>query len=188
MSAVKSRASKEPSARSATDGELLARVAQGETAALGALYDRYAPMLLRFARRLERQEAEDIVQTVFMRVLGLAASFDPAATSARPWLFAITARVAMERRRSLRRWKAALVRLAGQPLRAAPTIADTSRDLDRGLAQLSAAKRTVLVLAEVEGFGCDEIASMLSIPVGTVWTRLHHARRELRQQQEHGEL
>jgi len=38
----------------------------------------------------------------------------------------------------------------------------------------------VLLLAEVEGFSCPEIAEMLDIPVGTVWTRLHHARRELR--------
>ena len=45
---------------------------------------------------------------------------------------------------------------------------------------MSRAKSTVLLLHEVEGFSCAEIASMLSIPVGTVWTRLHHARHELR--------
>ena len=48
------------------------------------------------------------------------------------------------------------------------------------------AKRTVLVLAEVEGFSCEELATMLSIPIGTVWTRLHHARRELRRFYEEG--
>jgi RNA polymerase sigma-70 factor (ECF subfamily) len=162
------------------DGALLTRVAQGDSAALGALYDRYALHLLRFARRLEPQEADDIVQTTFMRVLRLAASFDPETPSARAWLFAITAHVVQERRRTMRRWTAALLRLADQPLRAAPAIADTRPDLARALARLSPAKRTVLVLAEVEGFACDEIAAMLSIPVGTVWTRLYHARRELR--------
>ena len=79
------------------------------------------------------------------------------------------------------------MRLATQPLRAAPEIADTRRDLEAGLAQLSSAKRSVLVLAEVEGFSCEEIAGMLEIPVGTVWTRLHHARRELRRHQEDDE-
>jgi RNA polymerase sigma-70 factor (ECF subfamily) len=171
----------------AGDGALLARVAQGDTSALGALYDRYAAGLLRFARRLDPQDAEDVVQTTFLRVLRLAVSFDAETPSARPWLFAITARVVQERRRTLRRWTAALVRLAEQPLRAAPGIADTRPDLDRHLARLSPAKRTVLVLAEVEGFACEEIANMLSIPVGTVWTRLHHARRELRRHHEEGD-
>jgi RNA polymerase sigma factor (sigma-70 family) len=172
--------------RPLADGALLARVAQGDTAALGSLYDRYAPGLLRFARRLDPDEAEDIVQTTFMRVLRLAAGFDPQTASARSWLFSITAHVIQERRRKLRRWAAALLRLSEQPLRSAPVIADTRPDLDRHLARLSAAKRTVLVLAEIEGFACEEIASMLSIPVGTVWTRLHHARRELRRYCEDG--
>jgi len=170
--------------RSLPDAVLLSRVAVGDTVALGILYDRYAPALLKFARRVERQEAEDIVQTVFMRVLHLAVGFDVQAASARPWLYAITARVALERRRSILRWKTALTHFAKQP---EPVVTDTSdvrRDLRTSLSRLSAAKRTVLVLAEVEGFSCYEIAEMLEIPVGTVWTRLHHARRELRDSQE----
>lgn len=171
----------------AGDGALLARVAQGDTAAFGALYDHYAPGLLRFARRLEPQDAEDIVQTTFLRALRLAASFDAQAPSARSWLFAIAAHVAQERKRTVRRWTAALLRLSEQPRRIAPATSDARFDLDRALAQLSVAKRTVLVLAEVEGFACEEIASMLEIPIGTVWTRLHHARRELRRLHEEGE-
>jgi len=162
------------------DAAILRRVADGDVAALGVLYDRYAPALLRFARRLERHEAEDIVQTVFMRVLRLAPAFDGAAATARPWLFAITARVAQERRRALRRRAAAMLRFSQRPPRTAPAPSDARRDLERGLAKLSVAKRTVLVLAEIEGFAGEEIAAMLGIPVGTVWTRLHHARRELR--------
>jgi RNA polymerase sigma-70 factor (ECF subfamily) len=52
-------------------------------------------------------------------------------------------------------------------------------DLARALEQLSTAKRTVLLMAEVEGMTCAEIADALGIPIGTVWTRLHHARREV---------
>ena len=44
---------------------------------------------------------------------------------------------------------------------------------------MSAKKRETLLLAEVEELSCDEIAGALKIPIGTVWTRLHHARREL---------
>lgn len=59
-------------------------------------------------------------------------------------------------------------------------------DLDRALRQISEAKRVTLQLAEVEGLSCPEIAELLSVPVGTVWTRLHSARRELRQLLEGG--
>jgi RNA polymerase sigma-70 factor (ECF subfamily) len=174
------------SAESPSDAAIMARVADGDAAALGVLYDRYAVSLLRFARRLDRHDAEDIVQKVFMRVLRLAPKFDPNATSARPWLFAITTRIVQEHRRSLRRWTAVLARLASHPARPPATMPDPRSDLQLGLAQLSAAKRSVLLLAEVEGFACEEIASMLEIPVGTVWTRLHHARRELRRFHERG--
>jgi RNA polymerase sigma factor (sigma-70 family) len=163
------------------DAALLARVAADDLNALGSLYDRHAPALLRFAVRLVgRQEAEDLVQAVFVRVIDRAAAFDLDAASARPWLFGITVRIAAEKRRSLRRLSAALLDLLAQPRRPASRISDTRPDLWKALDQLSNAKRTVLILAEVEGFTCDEVAVMLSIPVGTVWTRLHHARRELR--------
>ena len=53
-------------------------------------------------------------------------------------------------------------------------------EVERALARLSDAKRVAILLAKVEGLSCDEIAEALQIPVGTVWTRLHAARRELR--------
>jgi RNA polymerase sigma factor (sigma-70 family) len=163
-----------------TDASLLARMAAGEQSALAVLYDRHAPGLLRFARRVDPQDAEDLLQTTFLRVVGLAPRFDASCASARPWLFAILMRVAQERSRALRRFGRALQRLAELPRTAATEPPDLARDLDRGLQQLSVAKRSVLLLAEVEGFSCEEIAGMLQIPIGTVWTRLHHARRELR--------
>jgi RNA polymerase sigma-70 factor (ECF subfamily) len=163
-----------------TDAMLLTRVAAGEVSALAVLYDRHAPGLLRFARRVDPQEYEDLLQITFMRVAQLAGRFDGRSASARAWLFAIMTRIAQERSRSMRRWTAALKRLAELPRRRETQPLDTAPDLDRALKQLSTAKRTVLLLAEVEGFTCEEIANMLGIPVGTVWTRLHHARKELR--------
>src|SRR3954465_8387985 len=62
--------SKMPAARSIgpSDSALLGQIAEGHMGAPGVLYDRYAPSLLRFARRVEPREAEDIVQMVFLRV------------------------------------------------------------------------------------------------------------------------
>ena len=163
------------------DASVMARIAKGDLGALGVLYDRYAAALLQFARRLVgAQDATDIVQSAFLRVVALAHSYDTSVPSARPWLYGIVARITHEHRRSVRRWGATLLRLASQPATSPTTIPESRRDLDSCLAKLSLAKRTVLILSEVEGFTSEEIATMLSIPVGTVWTRLHHARRELR--------
>jgi RNA polymerase sigma-70 factor (ECF subfamily) len=52
--------------------------------------------------------------------------------------------------------------------------------IDDALGRMSAAKRVVVLMAEVHEMTCAEIASALEIPIGTVWTRLHAARRELR--------
>jgi RNA polymerase sigma-70 factor (ECF subfamily) len=170
------------SATTAKDSVLLQHIAAGDLDALGSLYDRYAADLLRFVQRLDTSlEAEDLVQNVFLRALGIARTFDAERANARSWLFGIAVRVAQERRRSFRRWANALLRLQQvDPVVVRPQ-GEATADVTRGLAHLSANKRLVLVLAEVEEFSCPEIAAMLEIPVGTVWTRLHHARRELRE-------
>ena len=174
------RKSQRPRQDTATDAALLARVAAGEVAAMGVLYDRYSPALLRFAQRVDPQDAEDLLHTTFLRVATLAPRFDGRSTSARAWLFAIITRIAQERTRSLRRLARAVARLSELPRRHEVSMSDARADIDRALQRMSAAKRVVLVLAEVEGFSCEEIAAMLNIPIGTVWTRLHHARKEAR--------
>jgi RNA polymerase sigma factor (sigma-70 family) len=163
------------------DAEVLARVAEGDVAALGALYDRYARSVFKFAHHAApHDDAEDIVQTTFLRVLRIAGTFHPSAESARPWLFAIAARVIQGRRRSLMRLGNAMRGLR-RVARGELTSHDEERtDLERGTSRLSEQKRVVFLLSQLEGFTAEQIASMLDIPVGTVWTRLHHARRELR--------
>ena len=68
-------------------------------------------------------------------------------------------------------------------LGAALGVAAADEDLlrfQRALDRLSLAKRVTVVLSDVEGFSGPEIAEALEVPVGTVWTRLHHARAALR--------
>ena len=163
------------------DATSLARIAAGDLSGLGELYDAYAQALWRFVRRAApREDAEDVVHSVFVRLVAIAASYDARAPSARAWLFGVTTQVLRERRRSLRRFADAMLTHA-LVVRNSPVRSDTtSADIDRALARLSEAKRIVLLLSDVEGFSSPEIAVMLGIPVGTVWTRLHHARRQLR--------
>ncbi len=51
--------------------------------------------------------------------------------------------------------------------------------MQRALERMSPKKREVIVLAVIEGLPGEEVARVLGVPVATVWTRLHHARREL---------
>ena len=163
----------------AGDTEAIARVARGDVGALGEIYDRHARPLLRFvARTSPASEAEDIVHTTFIRAARIASSYVATSDSARAWLFGIAVRVLQERRRSLARFARAVLRIETKE-RAHESLGARS-DLEKGLRALTEAKRVVVVLAEVEGFTCAEIAAMLDLPLGTVWTRLHHARRELR--------
>ena len=170
-----------------SDAEALRRVADGDVGAIGEVYDRHVQALLRFATRtVGPGDAEDIVQSTFVRAVRMAASYDDRTASGRPWLFGIAVRLVQERRRSLARFARALLRIHA----ASPTTWVAPRvhvlDIEKGLQRLSHAKRVVIVLAEIEGFSCDEISRMLGVPVGTVWTRLHHARRELRRHCERG--
>jgi RNA polymerase sigma factor (sigma-70 family) len=163
------------------DAASFARVAAGDLSGLGELYDRYAQALWRFVRRAApREDAEDIVHTVFVRLVTIAANYDARAPSARAWLFGVTAQVLRERRRSLRRFADAMLAHALLVQTSLVGRDPVSADIGQALARLSDAKRIVLLLSDVEGFTSPEIATILGIPVGTVWTRLHHARREVR--------
>jgi RNA polymerase sigma-70 factor (ECF subfamily) len=169
------------------DVALLARVSQGDVGALGEIYDRHGAALLAFLRRMSRpgdvDDAEDLLQATFVVAMRRASSFDPSkattATTARPWLYGIALRVARDRRRSLKRFAAALVAMATSRGDEATDPRERT-DVARALARLSEPKRVTLLLAEVEGFTGDEIAAMLGVSVGAIWTRLHHARREMR--------
>ncbi|MEP6651992.1 MAG: RNA polymerase sigma factor [Myxococcales bacterium] len=164
-----------------SDSDALMRVATGDVAAIATLYDRHAAALLQFASRLAgRGDAEDLVHTVFMRVARRAATYDGRAASARAWLFGIAMRVIQERRRSLARSFRAMSRFSSGEVPGHASALGERWDIERALGALSEVQRTVLLLSDVEGFGGEEIAGMLEIPVGTVWTRLHHARRKLR--------
>jgi RNA polymerase sigma factor (sigma-70 family) len=163
-----------------SDAALIARVAAGECGALGAIYDRYAAALHRLARRLDPAESEDLLQATFLRAVQVSGRFSDQSPSARAWLFAIMVRVARERRRSLRRFARALSHFADARPSPVSLARETGPDLNRAVERLSPSKRVVLLLAEVEGFTSAEIAAMLELPIGTVWTRLHQARKELR--------
>jgi RNA polymerase sigma-70 factor (ECF subfamily) len=171
------------------DPEILRQLALGEIGALGELYDRYQEVVRRFLARATRnaEDVDDLVHATFLGAAQTAGRYD-GRPSCRPWLVGIAVHVLRRRRRTFGQFMAVLASLRGvQATTADPRLALQARtDLDRALAGLSEAKRVTLLMAEVEGLSCSEIAAALEIPVGTVWTRLHAARRELRRALEEG--
>jgi RNA polymerase sigma factor (sigma-70 family) len=165
------------------DAEVLRRLAAGESGAMGELYDRYCGPLRRFIARAtsEAEDVDDLVHATFLAAATSAARYDGRAC-ARPWLFGIAVQHLRRRSRARARFFAALGALVRErPTAIDPRPAMSARgDVDRALRLISEPKRITLLMAEVEEMSCAEIATALAIPIGTVWTRLHAARRELR--------
>jgi RNA polymerase sigma-70 factor (ECF subfamily) len=170
-----------------SDAAALEALSSGQISALGVLYDRYQASVSSFVRRAtnDAYDVEDVVHVTFMTAARAAGNFD-GRQSCRPWLVGIAARLLHRRKRGLSRWARALRELT---VRESERHTDPHRELSArdevnrladALQQLTEPKRIVLLLAETEGLSSDEIANALQIPVGTVWTRLHHARRDLR--------
>jgi RNA polymerase sigma-70 factor, ECF subfamily len=172
------------------DPELLTRVASGEIGALGELYDRHHEAVRRFVARVtsDAEDVDDLVHATFLAAAKSAGQYD-SRLSCRPWLLGIAAQLLRRRRRGMGRLLVVLSSFAGQqPGSVDPRPALHARkDVERALAHLSESKRVTFLLAKVEGLSCEEIAVALGVPVGTVWTRLHSARVELRALLEEGE-
>lgn len=167
-----------------SDPDLMSRLAQGDSGALGELYDRYHEPIRRFVARAtsDAEDVDDLVHATFLDAARRAARYDGRG-SCRPWLVGIAVQFLRRRRRALGR----LVAVLSSFRASRSTMVDprprlqARRDVERVLPLISESKRIAFLMAEVEGMNCDEIAAALRIPTGTVWTRLHAARRELRQ-------
>jgi RNA polymerase sigma-70 factor (ECF subfamily) len=169
-------------AATVSDADLMRALAQGDMGALGQLYDRHHARVRRFVVRAtaDAEDVDDLVQATFLEATRSAARYDGRPTCS-PWLVGIAVHLLGRRRQSFGRLLAALAMLSSRRRPVDPRPALQARtDVDKALARLSEAKRVTVLMAEVEGMSCAEIAAALRIPIGTVWTRLHAARRELR--------
>jgi len=142
--------------------------------------------LLRVARRLafDPATAEDLVQETFFRAWRSFYQFQ-AGTNMRAWLFRILFNLfyAQGRQKSA---APILVSLDApghetEPQSPSRTSLVEVAEISTALEELSSEHRTVLLLAIVEGFTCREMAEILSLPIGTVMSRLSRGRQALRE-------
>lgn len=167
------------------DDELMRRTAAGDRSAYAEVVRRHHGAVLRYARALVADSADDVAQQAFLDGMRGAASFAGRA-SVRTWLLTLTRNAAFRGRR----------RRAGEPERHVPlhelgeaagwgdpeqkvaAMLDAAL-LRRALSSLAEASREVLVLRELEGLSGKETADMLGISSAAMKSRLHRARLEL---------
>ncbi len=179
--------------------ELVLQCQQGNQQSFRQLYRRYCTRVRSTLYQLCGSEAlDDLVQEVFLRAWkGLPQLREPSQFST--WLYRICWNVASDRRRSLQKQRSFLskLRIAQEELSISDSKHSLAPDLmelhyqdiiQRGLQQLSFEHRAVLVLHDLEDLPQKEVGQILGISVGTVKSRLFHARMSLRRyMQQQGE-
>ncbi len=163
------------------DAELMRRIARGDEKSFRALVDRHARYLYGIANSLSGNptDADDLVQETLAAVL--EAHFR-GESSVRTFLVSILVRKAGMLRRSARRSEKDQQRGTGAGVQESPASGvDARLDVGVMLETLSMEHRQVVVLRELEAMSYDEIAQALGVPRGTVESRLHRARAQLRE-------
>lgn len=155
-----------------------------------ALFRDHAAFVANFLHRLGAGpgEIDDLVQEVFLVAHRRGGFIEDGRARPTTWLAEIAIRVASVARRSQRRSReqpdhATVIDASSRdvdPARAA----ETSEALDRvqaALDSLDADRRAIFILFELEGEPCQSIAAAFQIPIGTVYSRLHKARKQFKE-------
>jgi RNA polymerase sigma-70 factor (ECF subfamily) len=171
------------------DVELVKAVASQDEAALAQLYDRYRVILFGLLMRIlnNREEAEDVLQEVFLQVWRRAAEFDENRGRPFTWLVTLARSRGIDRLRTLASRERVAVAGAKEETEAVSDAAsDAFRSEQRSrvtsaLAQLPDEQQRPLILAYFDGLTQTEIAARLGAPLGTVKTRMRTGMMKLRE-------
>ena len=159
------------------------RAHTGDETAYRWLMERYRTRVVRLAAHVLRREcdAEDIAQEAFIQAFRRIKTLK-SPDRFRPWLFQIVVRLCLDQKR-LKRWKSEedldMHEMVGHVGESADILNRVF--VEHLLAQMSPPMRAALILSELEGMEYEEIAEALSIPVGTVRSRLNAARSRFRE-------
>ena len=178
----------QPAQAQASDVELLHAVARRDELALELIYDRYRLILFGLMVRIlnSREEAEDVLQEVFLQVWRRAGDFDESRGRAFTWLVTLARSRAIDRLRLLAaRGRLAISAAQDATEQTSEAVSETFHSeqreiVARALAELPAEQRQSLMLAYFEGLTQSEIAAKLGAPLGTVKTRMRSGMTKLR--------
>lgn len=170
------------------DVGLMSRLAAGDQAAIGDLYDRFGRQVFALVRRMvgDNAAAEDVTQDVFLKVWKNAGRFDPGRGRVSAWILHMAYTTAVDHIRVARRTSPSRFdEMADEP----DVLADTAGDAETAvlgaevrsaLMRLPAEQRQALELAYFGAMTQQEIAGELAIPLGTVKSRVRLGLEALR--------
>jgi RNA polymerase sigma-70 factor, ECF subfamily len=148
------------------------------------LFREQARFVASFLRHMGTSESDldDLLQDVFV-LAHRKGGYQPGAAGPRTWLASLAIRVVIARRRSRARRPAPaeLPENLTDRSQSPAELLESRRSLERvqaALENLSVEHRATFILFEIEGESCESIAAMWEVPVGTVYSRLHHARKK----------
>lgn len=164
------------------DVDLLTAIAGGNRRALEALYLNYHRRLTSFLMRITQsyENVEEVINDTFLVVWQTAKDFRNESRSS-TWIFGIAYRTALKSVRRQKNHSAAISLDASAEQATDPVLDAEVQDwLLQGLGRLPVEQRLTLELAYQMGYSLEEIASITSVPLGTVKTRMYHARQKMR--------
>jgi len=171
-----------------SDEALLAACGTGDAPALGALFDRFHVAVYRFAGRLPMTDElarDDLVQATFLEIRRAARSFR-GTSSVKTWILGVAANVARHTLRAERRRRVHQARYL-EGMTWAPELLDAQVERRKLLAQIAEAlaalprdQQIAFILCDLEQLPGVEVARVLEVPEGTLWRRLHTARKAMR--------
>ena len=173
----------------ATKETMLARIAGGDQAAFGALYDEISPRVFGLIRRLlvDHAQSEEVTQEVFLEIWQNASRYEPSKGGASTWILTMAHRRAVDRIRSSQSGRDRDVKIGIRDYvsdydNVADTVETTIEHerVKEAMSQLTELQRQAVTLAYYGGFSHSEVAAMLSVPIGTVKTRLRDGMIRLR--------
>lgn len=188
-----------PPLNTVSDQDVVVRAREGEEVAYRELVRRYERPVFSLIYRMvrDREIAEDLSQETFIKVLNAIASYRPEFKFS-SWVFKIANNTAIDH---LRRKELDTLSLEGSPHAATPEAMEATAlqlgseraspldnvaarelggEIEAAINRLRPEYRSCILLRHVEGRAYEEIAEILSLPLGTVKTYIHRARHELR--------
>ena len=170
-----------------TDNELVASVLRGDPQAFSTLMVRYQKLVFSVAYRIvmNRTDADDLVQSIFVRVYGGLKTFVPG-TDFKSWLYTIAFNTSLNAQKQAKRQQAVARKAAAEAPQAdrahpgASLMSSEAREvIENAIAKLPEEQRVVLHLRLREGLTHEEIAKIVKAPPATVTSRLFLARKKL---------
>ncbi|HET7152627.1 MAG TPA: sigma-70 family RNA polymerase sigma factor [Candidatus Kapabacteria bacterium] len=181
-----------------SDEQLLNAVSQKQASAFSDLYDRYSRLLYGTLLNIVRDtdDAEDLLQEVFVQIWNAAATYNPALGSAKGWMIRIARNRAINLLHSKRHQQKQMEvelpdengsEILDKQFHDGGTLKQVVRSeeeelLNNALGALPQEQRCLIELAFLEGYSHSEIAEKLSLPLGTVKTRIRSGMISLREQ------